>query len=1037
MNLKIKLSLLVILLFNVIAFAQDKRTITGKVTSASDNSPIPGANVTIANSQTGVSTDFDGAFTISVATGDKLEISYIGYTTRTVVVANQSTINVSLSDGTNQLEQVVVVGYGTQKRGNVTGSVSKVTNKTLDQIPVARVDEALSGQISGINIQQTSPGAGAAPTIKVRGQGSISFDSNPLIVVDGIAVGNDSDFLGSIDMNTVESIEVLKDASSSSIYGSRGANGVIMITTKKGKEGVTKFSYNTYTGYKFVPKTNIFTTPEKWSQYVLANNGGVLTNEMEMIKRMGTYTNWEDELIDGGFITDHSLSISGGSESTKFRTTLGYNNDQGVLLTDNYKKLNLSLNLDTKVRKMEFGVILNPSITEQKAFPSNFQNVIRQQPWLPIYLDENSIQYVNPYYNNGQFANVKVGDYAEENMFVNYDLAAGMPVNYTGTAVDKGTSIKVTGDGNPYANVVEQKSVTKQTKIYANSYFKYNFTDSFSFKQTIGGDYRSIVTNNRTGVKATKNYAKDATSSYSSTQMNHLVSESIFNYNKDFGKHNVAVVAGYAMENWNTENAKISGAGYTNDLVETIAPSNVGIGGASTSQTAEKLVSYISRVNYSYDDKYLLMVSFRSDGSSKFGDNKKYGYFPAVSAGWKVSSEKFLENNKVISDLKLRASYGETGSNSGIGEYAHLGLVSAVGTGLTGLSTGYNQGNISNPDLGWEKLIEFNPGIDASFFDNAFGLSFDYYTRTSKDLLLNLPVPSVIGFNSSLLNRGEVKNEGFELELRSTNIKTKDFSWMSSALFTVNKNTLIDFAGSDGLISVVEPKRAAEWIALEGHPISSFYGYQVSHQIENQYIKNPLYPIGVQSQDIYVKDINNDGKIDSDDRTILGDPYPDLVWSFTNNFKYKNVDLSFMFQGSHGAKVRNIDSQYYNNEFNSNADYITSGADALPAEDVAQVKERIFTSDDVQDASYIALRNINLGYTFSKQITEKFSLSRLRLYFAAQNLMYVMAKDYTGYNPEGILPSSTSIPTSPLTYGYQKGATPINKTISFGLNIEF
>ncbi|NDP28866.1 MAG: TonB-dependent receptor [Flavobacterium sp.] len=1026
MNLKTKLTLIVFFLFNVVVFAQDNYKLTGKVTDAKDNSPIPGVNVQMINSKAGTTTDFDGIYSIVVSKGDKIQFSFIGYASKTITITNEKTLDVKLSGEESQLEQVVVVGYGTQKRSNLTGSISKVTNKTLDQIPVSRVDDALSGQISGINIQQTNPTAGSAPTIKVRGQGSISFNSSPLIVVDGIAVGNDGDFLGSIDMNTVDSVEVLKDASSSSIYGSRGANGVIMITTKKGKEGITKFSYNTYTGYKFVPSTNIFPTPAKWSQYVLDNNGGVLTDQMKMINQMGTYTNWENVLIDGGLITDHSLSISGGNENTKFRTSLGYNNDEGVLLTDNYKKLNLSLNLDTKVNKLEYGIIINPSVTEQKAFPTSFQNVIRQQPWLPIYLDENSIKYVNPYVLSGRFANVKVGDYAEEQMFQNYDLITGKPVA-TG-----GTSINATGDGNPYAAVVEQKSLTKQTKIYANTYFKINFSNNFSFKQTVGGDYRSIVTDNRTGVKATKNYSADAISTYNSTAINHFVSESIFNYNKDFGKHSIAAVAGYAMENWHSQYVGLTGTGYTSDLVETIAPSNVGVGGGSTSETAEKLVSYISRVNYSYDNKYLLMVSFRTDGSSKFGTNNKFGYFPAFSVGWKISNEKFLENSKVISDLKLRASYGETGSNSGIGEYAHLGLVSAVGTGLTGSSTGYNQTNVENPILGWEKLVEFNPGIDATLFGGAFGFSFDYYTRTSKDLLLNLPIPSVTGFSTSLLNKGEVKNEGFEIELRSTNIRKKDFSWTSSALFTINKNTLVDFAGSNGVISVVEPKRAAEWIALEGHPISSFYGYQVSHQIENQYIKNPLYPINIQSQDIYVKDINNDGKIDSNDRSILGDPYPDLVWSFTNNLKYKNIDFSFMFQGSHGAKVRNIDSQYYNNEFNTNADY-----DPAKFTDGALVKERIFTSDDIQDASYIALRNLNLGYTFNSEIIKKMSLSRLRLYFGAQNLMYLKAKNYTGYNPEGILPASTSVPTSPLTYGYQKGATPIYKTISFGLNVEF
>ncbi|WP_289661913.1 SusC/RagA family TonB-linked outer membrane protein [Flavobacterium panacagri] len=1024
MNLKVKFSLLIILLFNAGVFAQSKYALKGKITSASDKTPIPGANVVVTNSKGGTTTDFDGVYSISVSAGDKVQFSCIGYTSQTITITNQTVLNVTLAEAQNQLYQVVVIGYGTQKKKNITGSVSKVTNKDLDQIPVSRVDDALQGQVSGVNIQQTNPSAGAAPTIKVRGQGSISFNANPLIVLDGIAVGNDGDFLGSIDMNTVESVEVLKDASSSSIYGSRGANGVIMITTKKGKEEPTKFNYNTYTGYKFVPRTNILSTPDKWAQYVSSSNNGVLTDEMKMVQALGTYTNWEKEIYDGGYITDHNLSVSGGTKNTKFRASLGYTNDEGVQLTDNYKKMNASVNLDSKADKLEFGIMLNPSITQQRSLANSNLNAIRQQPWLPIRLDEHSIQFVNTY----QFPNVKVGDYAEERFFVNYDLTTGKP------RADKlGTSIGVTGDGNPYASLVEADYETRQTKLIGNTYFKFNFTDHFNFKQTIGGDYRNIVNDNRTGVLATKNYAGDVSTSYNSTTVNHVAGESIFSYNNDFGRHSIAAVAGFTFEHWNSEFVNLRGSGYVNDYIETIPSANVGVGGGSMSKTEEKLVSYLTRVNYSFDDRYLLSVSFRSDGSSKFGPNKKFGYFPAASLGWRVSNEQFLKESNFVKDLKLRVSYGQTGSNSGIGEYAHLGLVNPISTSLTGVSNGYNVSNISNPDLGWEKLVEFNPGLDASIFGGILNISLDYYIRTSKDLLLDLPVPGVTGFNSALVNKGKVENRGFELELRSTILKNENFSWNASALFTHNKNTLLDFAGSNGLISVIESKRPAEWIALEGHPISSFYGYVVSKEIQPQYIKNPLYPINSQSQSVYVKDLNGDGKIDGDDRTILGNPYPDLVWSFSNNLKYKNIDFSFMFQGSHGAKVRNIDSQYIKNEFGNNAGTVPS----FP--DTGLVRERIYTNLDIQDASYIALRNINLGYSFSKDNLKNFGISRLRLYTAAQNLLYIMAKNYEGYNPEGILPTTGagSLPSSPITYGYQKGAAPIYKTVSIGLNVEF
>ncbi|MDG1870722.1 MAG: TonB-dependent receptor [Flavobacterium sp.] len=1019
MNVKIKLSILIILLCNVVVFAQKKYTLTGKVTAASDKMPIPGANLIIKDSKTGTITDFDGGFSISVSSGDKLQFSYLGYETKTIAITNQSTLNIALSEAGNQLEQVVVIGYGTQKRANVTGSISKVTNTDLDQIPVSRVDDALIGQVAGVNIQQTNPGAGEAPTIKVRGQGSISFSSNPLIVVDGIVLGNDADFLSSLDMNDVESVEILKDASSSSIYGSRGANGVVMVTTKKGKEGKTKFSYNTYTGYKFIPRTNILSTPEKWSSFVRENNGGELTDQMKYIEKLGTYTNWEKEIMDGGVITDHNLSVSGGSESTKFRTSIGYNSDEGVLLNDNFKKINLRLNLDSKVDKLEFGVMINPSFTKQRRFPINLVDAIRQNPWLPVYLDENSIQYVNRLRENGRWANAKVGDYAMERMFDNYDLENGVPV------ASGGTSISATSNQNAFAKVNEINELKYQTKFYGNTYFKVNFTDNFNFKQTLGGDYRFIKSEEYRGVQATRNGAADSASFYNSTEQNHMVTESLFSYSNDFGKHNLSAIAGFTAEFWSTTLVGISAAGYSNDYIQTIPAAN--LTGGSTSKYKERLISYLSRVNYSYDDRYLVSASFRTDGSSKFGPDKKFGFFPAASLGWRVSNEEFLADSRFVRDLKLRVSYGVTGSNSGIGEYDYIGLVQPVGTALDGLSNGFNTTNISNPNLGWEQLVEFNPGIDSSLFDGAFGFSFDYYTRTSNDLLIDLPVAAVTGFETALVNRGEVKNEGFELELRSKNIRTNDFSWTSSALFTRNKNTLVDFAGSSGLISIIDDKRPAEWISLEGNPISSFYGYVVSSQIDTQYIKNPFYPINAQAQDVYVKDLNGDGIIDTDDRTVLGTPYPDLVWSFSNNFKYKNVDFSFMFQGSYGAEVRNINSQYINNEFASNQDSTSD----LPNADFTT--QRIFTSDDVQDASYVALRNVNLGYTFSKEMLKKFGIGKMRLYVAGQNLLYFMSKDYTGYNPEGITDGSSN----PLTYGYQKGAAPIYKTVSFGLNVEF
>lgn len=1003
--------------FSFEAFGQNI-PIKGVVKDA-DGQSIPGVSVSVQNTTTSVITNMDGNYSISAPPDAILVFSSMGFKTQLIPVKKRLTIDVTLAEDVEMLDEAVVVGYGTVRKSHLTGSVAKIKNEQLDQIPVARVDDALNGQIAGVQIQQTNPAAGEAPVIRVRGQGSISFDSNPLIVVDGIVVGNDADYMTSLDMNDVESVEVLKDASSGAIYGSRGANGIIMITTKKGVEGPTKFTYHGYVGFKQVPKNDYLTTPSAWADFVRANNGGELTDRMEYIERLGTYTDWQDVMMDGGMITSHAISARGGTKNTKFNTSLSYLNDQGVLLTDNFQKLNFRINMTTRLRKwLRFGINLNPSHTEQKRFPIGVHDAIRQSPWLPTYIDENNIDYVNRYRENGRWEDVMIGDYAMERMFDDYDLDADMPDPNL-----SGTDISTTSNQGSLAKVLERDRRKKQTKVYAKTFFDVDFNKDLRFRQTLGVDYRYTLNTTWVGTKATRNGALDSESNRGTQNRWHYISESTLNWSKQFGGHGINAVGGFAYEGWQVEESYMEAVGFTNDLIRTLPAAN--LSGGSTYQAEERLVSYLARVAYNYKSRYLLSASIRTDGSSKFGPDKKYGWFPAVSGGWVLSKESFWNQDGVVTSLKLRASYGVTGNNNGIGYYDHIGLLAPVNTGFSQI--GYNPLNIENPNLGWEKLNEFNPGIDAQLYGGRINMSFDYYNRTSEDLLLNVPIPSVTGFETALVNKGVVKNEGVEFEVITKNIVNRNFTWSSGLILTHNRNTLVDFAGASGLISIVDDKRPAEWIAIEGNPISSFYGYVVEKEIPLEYINDPFYPINAQSQDIYVRDLNGDGVIDTDDRTVLGSPYPDLVWSFTNNFKYKDFDLSFMFQGSHGAEVRNISSQYIKNEFSSKQDYNAEFPDPH------LVKERIFTSDDVQDASYVALRTLNLGYSFPVGKISGAGIQRLRLYFAGQNLLYFMASNYEGYNPEGIDQGLGN----PLTYGYQRGPAPIYRTYSFGLNLDF
>lgn len=1042
MNLKTKLMLLGILLVNISLFAQDSFIVSGTVTQATDNQPIPGVNVIIVNSTKGVTTDFDGNYSIEAKNDDVLQFSFVGYANQTVIVNNQKTINISLQEDTNQLDEVVVIGYGTSKKSHLTGSISKVVNEDLDQIAVARIDDALVGQVSGVNIQQTSGEAGSAPTIRIRGTGSITGDSGPLVVVDGAVV--DSDFLGSMDMNDVESFEVLKDAASASIFGSRGGNGVIMITTKKGKEGRTRFSYNTYSGYKSAHQSDsyYFSVAETAKAELAAT--GELSDKTKYKQLLGVDQDWQDIIFDGGFITNHALSIRGGSESTKFSTSFGYLHDEGVLLTDDFKKYNVNLRVDTKFNdKFSAGVRLSPSYTNTRRFDGSTHDILRQPPWLPLYLDANTIQFVNRHRENGAYADAQIGDYAVQRMFDDYDLVNGMP------STGSGTDISNTSNTNPAAKVLERERRDEKFKVYGSAYGQWNITDDLNFRSSMSGDFQNTKRTRWQGVLASRNGAAAAQSDFVQHNTVHLVWDNFLSYNKEFGKHEISAIAGISAEGWKNDYSSITGTGYDSDLVQTINNATL-IANATEFQYEKRLLSYVGRVNYAFDNKYLASFSIRRDGSSIFGSNYKYGNFPAASIGWNVSNEAFLQDSKAITNLKLRFSWGVTGNdrlNTGnvnpnvsdgnnsistgdamIDNYPYLPLLNASTAIINGaLVGGFNPINIANPDLQWERSIEINPGIDFGFYNNVVSGSLDYYKRTSDQLLLNNPISTTTGFNEALVNLGEVENEGFELELRLKLITKENFSWNTSFIASHNENTLTDFADSNGQIQNVDTKRAAEWINVEGYPISSFYGWVVDKDIPLEYISNPYHPVGAEAQDVYVKDLNGDGLIDDDDKAILGNPYPDFIWSFTNNFTIGPVDISFMFQGSHGAEIRNMGDQYLFNHFNSAQDFIPS-----TTPDQQFIKEKIFTNDIVQDASYIALRNVNVGFNFSDNWLKRGNIfTNARIYATGQNLMYLTADDYTGFNPESI------DNTSPTAYGYQRGGSPIFRTISIGLNLDF
>jgi TonB-linked SusC/RagA family outer membrane protein len=1025
MNFKLKSFFIAFLLFSLTGLAQEV-TIKGNVTSKSDGEPILGVNILVVGTKKGTSTDFDGNYQIKVKKGETIQFSYLGFVTKNVTYTSQTAINIALEEDANSLDEIVVVGYGSQKKSHLTGAISKVKNEKLDQIGVARVDDALVGQVSGVNIQATEGEAGSAPTIRIRGTGSLVGNSGPLVVVDGVVV--DEDFLGSLNMNNIESFEVLKDAASSAIYGSRGGNGVIIVTTKSGKSGDMKLSYSMLTGYKTARQSDAYYTSVAEAAAKEMAATGTLSDKTRYKQLIGVDNNWQDIIFDGGMYTDHSLRASGGTDKSTFSVALSYLDDEGVLLSDNFNRTTVNAKFSYKVnKKLTLGIRANPSFTVRKRFDGSTHDILRQPSWLPLYLDANSIQYVNRFRDGGKYANAKIGDYAIQRMFDDYDLTLGQP------STGSGTDISNTSNTNPGAKILERDRVEYRNKFLGSIYGKYKITDDLKFNSTGSVNYQYTRGHRYQGVESNRNGASASRLDSTVMKTTRYTVDNTLSYNKEINNHEINAVVGTSLEQRRRTFESKQGSVFENDSNPTL--------GAAESITDENeykwertILSFFGRVNYAYDDKYLASVSYRRDGSSVFGPNNKYGNFAAFSLGWNISKEDFLQDNDIINNLKFRVSYGVTGNNDFrtgnplVDNYPYLAILdnttSAVSGGTASLIV--NPLNIPNPDLSWERQVEFNPGLDFALFGSKISGSVDYYTRTSDKLLLYNPISGTTGFSNALVNLGKVKNSGIEVELRTRNISLENFKWSSTILASKNKNELLDFVDSNGQIQNVDSKRASEWINLEGNPISSFYGWVVDKEIPLEYLNNAYHPIGASAQDVYVKDLNGDGLIDDDDKTILGSPYPDLVWSFTNDFKFGNVDFSFMFQGSHGAEVRNMGDQYIFNHFNSGQDFNLS-----TTPDQGFIKQKIFTNSIVQDASYIALRNVNLGYNFSDKILSKVKMTNARIYFSAQNLLYLTASNYTGFNPESINTTSST------TYGYQRAGSPVFSTMSLGINVQF
>tara|TARA_R110002072_G_scaffold202907_1_gene360897 strand:+ start:40957 stop:44094 length:3138 start_codon:yes stop_codon:yes gene_type:complete len=1045
MKLKTKFLLIAVLLVNIQLFAQDLFTVSGSVKD-SNSLPLLGVNVTVKNSTNGTQTDFDGNFSIEVKTGDILRFSYIGFVNQDVLIRNQTQLLIVLAEDLNLLDEIVLTGYGSRKRSQLTGAVAKIGGDEIAALQVARVDDALAGKLSGVLIQNQDGSPGAAPKIQIRAASSISGASNPLVVVDGYPI---SGGIQSVNPNDIQSIEVLKDAASAAIYGSRGANGVILITTKKGTSGKATFSYNAYTSFSNKYRENILMSGPEWAAHsraqIAAGNWASTVNNQDpafLEYRLNAYENSpgaispEDWLFQTGQSNTQDFSMSGGTDDVNYFASVGYQDIEGVVITQGYERLNFRANVDAKLNdKLKAGISANGFSSKRDILGHDMRDLLRSYGVHPIYHTAESIAFVQQLDVQAQnlglsaFDNGYRGSGYEASSI--YDLESGMAAQdwHYGRA---NNGIGGSGDAGPAAKLDNVESWEKSYFANVNGYLEYTISDDLNVKSVLGGDIRDTQTYSHRLL----GYDSRARTSQTFMRQNDLkvstlLSETTLNFAKVIGSHDISAVAGIEYQTTKLIGNGLNGVNVPDQAIlnwNLFTPEDI-----TVSERNEKRVreSVFGRVNYAFDNRFLASVSLRRDGDSRFGANKKYETFPAVSLGWNIHNESFLKDSEALSQLKIRFSTGSLGTTSFLGSYDSLSLLSPSAT-IYG--TGYLiPSNSSNPDLTWQTNTETNFGLDLGFINNRFTLGVDYYTSDIENILINQAQSEVLGNPSSILNVGDVTSSGLEFELTGVLVNSNDFNWnMNANLSTVNTE-ITYLGGLDELPQQIfgQSGRGAVFRNYVGGEIGEMWGLETTGPVEMAYLADGTRHPNNQSGESYVVDQNGDGVIDrtrsvedGGDLVKIGQNTPDFYWGMSQNLSYKQFDASFQFQGSHGAEVYNIDPLYYGSQWGGRL------AD-VPADSPLIERNRNQTDAMIQDASYIALRNLTLGYTVDASFVESLGLSSFRAYVAASNLLYIMGDDYTSYNPEGVKGND------PTTYGAQVGASPVVRSFTVGLNINF
>jgi TonB-linked SusC/RagA family outer membrane protein len=1067
------LLIVLLLLSGGIAMAQ-KKTITGKVLNQSTGEPMVGVNILADKQKGGVTTKADGTYSIVVENNTAtLIFSYVGFAPQTVTIGEKTVIDLSLVPAATDMNEVVVIGYGTQKKSHLTGAVSKFKNDKLDETPVSRLDQALQGKIAGVQIQNITSESGADPKIRVRGLSSINAGANPLVVVDGHPV---PDGLAFVNMADVESVEVLKDAASAAIYGSRGASGVIIITTKSGKADKPKYTFkfsngskNAYQRYPMMTTTeytNLLyyeaslkakdpSIPPPTGTGIIANNERAAYIVENTI--VGYPTDWQDQALRSATVRNLQLNVSGGSRQVKYFISGGYQKDQGMMYHSEYDKFSLRTKLDAQLSKrVKFTFNLNPSYNKRERPSVGFIDFVRFQSFLPVYHTAATAAFVS---QAALWANIKPGDFVQARHFNARIYSGLMPdgTTYTSTAALDPFN---TANNTP-KSVMETRTITSnEYRVQTSGDMTVNILPGLDFK-ALG----SVYVNYTKAIDfAKRNSNRDGDPNrgqYNNGLLIDLLSENTLNYTKVINKHSLNVLAGFTAQKTKNNLEQTVGLNFPSDNITSAntagqieQPSIDGNGnlqGTYTLKSQEGLVSYLGRATYSYDDKYLFSASLRADGSSKFAPGHKWGSFPSVSVGWVATQEKWMEKIDWLDNLKLRASYGVTGNNR-ILDFAWLDLLYSAnyplgqGNGISVSGQAPSTIILANPDITWERTFQYNGGMDVTLFRNAVTFSIDVYQSKTDQLLLKQSTMGFTGVPQAWNNIGRLQNRGIEFEVTTNNFRRKNFKWSTSANIAHNKNKLLEYGEEAYVLN--QGERTELYLNQVGSPFIQFFGYKTDGVWLSQAQITAAQTAGLTSglSNLFVPgglklvDINGDNKIDVNDRTVIGSPYPDFTWGITNNFTYKAFDLSFMFQGVQGGQLVNGDPNYnetkrYNKNYNENRwlSPMFPGDGKTPYSTIGF--NWMLTDYVVEDASYYCLREVILGYTLPNKIAKTLHLSSMRAYFSGQNLYFHSAANYRGINTEARFTSGPY--NTPAVDGYQRGGFPMPRTILFGLDINF